>query len=104
MQLPYGPLAFAAVVEKQTKGHNVALSQANKDGLLWGIGGVDGGGERDRTAFGVEFNIPLSETLLINLSTRLDEYDSTKVNVDRRTMGANFEWRPSDSFLSLIHI
>ena len=99
MQLPYGPLAFAAVVEKQTKGYNVALSQANKDGLLWGIGGVDGGGERDRTAFGVEFNIPLSETLLINLSTRLDEYDSTKVNVDRRTMGANFEWRPSDSFL-----
>ena len=99
IQLPYGPLAFAAVVEKQTKGYNVALSQANKDGLLWGIGGVDGGGERDRTAFGIEFNIPLSETLLVNLSTRLDEYDTSVVNVDRRTMGANFEWRPSDTFL-----
>jgi iron complex outermembrane receptor protein len=99
MQLPYGPLAFAAVVEHQTKGYDVQLSQANKDGLLWGIGGVDGGGERDRTAFGVELSIPVTEKLSVNLSTRQDEYDSSKVNVDRRTMGASFEWRPSDSFL-----
>ena len=99
MQLPYGPLSFAAVVEHQTKGYDVQLSQANKDGLLWGIGGVDGGGERDRTAYGVEFNIPLSETFQVNLSTRIDEYDADKVNVDRRTMGASFEWRPADNFL-----
>ena len=99
MQLPYGPLGFAAVVEHQTKGYDVQLSQANKDGLLWGIGGVDGGGERDRTAFGVEFSIPVTETFLVNLSTRMDEYDSSKVNVDRRTMGASFEWRPRDNFL-----
>jgi len=99
MQLPYGPLSFAAVVEHQTKGYDVQLSQANKDGLLWGIGGVDGGGERDRTAYGVEFNIPLSETFQLNVSTRIDEYDAKKVNVDRRTMGASFEWRPADNFL-----
>ena len=99
MQLPYGPLAFAAVVEHQTKGYDVKLSQANKDGLLWGIGGVDGGGERDRQAFGVEFNIPLSEKLMVNISGRQDEYDDTKVNVDRRTLGASFEWRPTDNFL-----
>ena len=99
MQLPYGPLAFAAVVEHQTKGYDVQLSQANKDGLLWGIGGVDGGGERDRQAFGVEFNIPLSEKLMVNISGRQDEYDDTKVNVDRRTLGASFEWRPTDNFL-----
>ena len=99
MQLPYGPLQFAAVVEHQTKGYQVNLSQANKDGLLWGIGGVDGGGERDRTAFGVEFQIPLTETFQVNLSTRVDEYDAKKVNVDRRTMGATFEWRPLDNFL-----
>ena len=99
MQLPYGPLGFAAVVEHQTKGYDVQLSQANKDGLLWGIGGVDGGGERDRTAFGVEFSIPVTETFLVNLSTRMDEYDSSKVNVDRRTMGASFEWRPLDNLL-----
>ena len=67
MQLPYGPLAFAAVVEQQKKGYAVNLSQLNKDGLLWGIGGVDGGGERDRTAVGVELNIPATENLLINL-------------------------------------
>ena len=45
MQLPYGPLAFAAVVESQTKGYEVNLSPLNKAGELWGIGGVDGGGE-----------------------------------------------------------
>ena len=99
LQLPYGPLSFAAVVEHQTKGYQVNLSQANKDGLLWGLGGGGGGGERDRTAFGVEFQIPLSETFSINLSTRIDEYDAKKVNVDRRTMGATFEWRPRDNFL-----
>ena len=99
MQLPYGPLGFAAVYEHQTKGYDVQLSKLNKEGKLWGIGGVDGGGERDRTAFGVELSIPVTETFLVNLSTRIDEYDSSKVNVDRRTMGASFEWRPRDNFL-----
>ena len=99
MQLPYGPLGFAAVYEKQTKGYDVQLSPLNKEGKLWGIGGVDGGGERDRTAIGVEFSIPVTENFLINLSTRIDEYDSSKVNVDRRTRGASFEWRPRDNFL-----
>jgi outer membrane receptor protein involved in Fe transport len=99
MQLPYGPLGFAAVVEHQTKGYDVQLSPLNKEGKLWGIGGVDGGGERDRTAFGIEFSIPVTETFLVNVSTRMDEYDSSKANVDRRTSGASFEWRPRDNFL-----
>ena len=99
MQMAYGPLAFAAVIEAQTKGYEVNLSQLNKDGLLWGIGGVDGGGERDRTAFGFELNIPAAENLLINISTRLDEYDDAVVDVDRRTVGASLEWRPKDNLL-----
>ena len=99
MQLPYGPLAFAAVVEQQSKGYAVNLSQLNKYGLLWGIGGVDGGGERDRTAVGVEINIPATENLLLSLSTRIDEYDDAVVNVDRRTSGATMEWRPLDNIL-----
>ena len=41
----------------------------------------------------------LSETFQVNVSTRIDEYDAKKVNVDRRTMGASFEWRPADNFL-----
>ncbi len=99
MQLPYGPLAFAAVVEQQTKGYEVNLSQLNKDGLLWGIGGVDGGGERDRTAVGIELNIPATENLLLSVSTRWDEYDDAVVNVDRQTAGATLEWRPKDNVL-----
>ena len=99
MQMPYGPLAFAAVIEQQTKGYEVNLSQLNKDGLLWGIGGVDGGGERDRSAFGFELNIPVAENVLLNVSTRLDEYDDAVVNVDRRTAGASLEWRPADNLL-----
>ncbi len=99
MQLPYGPLAFAAVYEEQTKGYDVQLDPKNKAGLLWGVGGVDGGGERDRTAFGIEFSIPVTEKFLVNVSTRQDEYDDAVVNVDRRTMGASFEWRPVENFL-----
>ena len=99
MQLPYGPLSFAAVVEQQTKGYAVNLSPLNKAGELWGIGGVDGGGERDRNAVGIEIAIPASENLLIGLSTRYDEYDDAVVNVDRRTAGATLEWRPADNVL-----
>jgi len=99
MQLPYGPLAFAAVVEQQTKGYEVNLSQLNKEGLLWGIGGVDGCGERDITAVGIELNIPATENLLLSVSTRWDEYDDAVVNVDRQTAGATLEWRPKDNVL-----
>ena len=99
MQMAYGPLSFAAVVEQQTKGYEVNLSPLNKAGELWGIGGVDGGGERDRTAVGVELNIPAAENLLINISTRWDEYDDAVVQVDRRTAGASMEWRPKDNVL-----
>ena len=55
--------AFAAVVESQTKGYEVNLSPLNKAGELWGIGGVDGGGERDRNAVGIELAIPATENL-----------------------------------------
>ena len=99
MQLPYGPLAFAAVIENQTKGYDVQLSPLNKAGELWGIGGVDGGGERERNAVGIELNIPVSEKVLVNVSTRWDEYDDAVVNVDRRTAGASMEWRPNDNLL-----
>jgi len=99
MQLPYGPLGFAAVVERQTKGYEVNLSPLNKAGELWGIGGVDGGGERERTAVGFELAIPATENLLLSLSTRYDEYDDAVVQVDRRTAGASMEWRPKDNVL-----
>ena len=99
MQMPYGPLSFAAVIENQTKGYEVNLSPLNKAGELWGIGGVDGGGERERNAVGVELNIPVAENVLLNVSTRWDEYDDAVVNVDRRTAGASMEWRPKDNVL-----
>ena len=97
--MPYGPVLFAAHYEYQNVGYNVALDQKNKDGLLWGSGGVDGGGERDRTAFGIELTFPLTQTLLVDISARNDEYDDKVVNIDRTTLGATFEYRPTDSFL-----
>ena len=97
--MPYGPALFAAHYEYQDVGYNVSLDQKNKDGLLWGSGGVDGGGQRDRTAFGIEITFPLTQTLLVDISARNDEYDDKVVNIDRTTLGASFEYRPTDNFL-----
>ena len=97
--MPYGPAVFAAHYEYQNVGYNVSLDEKNKNGELWGSGGVDGGGERDRTAFGIELSFPITQTLVVDVSARNDEYDDAVVNIDRTTMGATFEWRPTDNFL-----
>ena len=94
-----GPIGFAAVVEYQETGYDVQGSQNNKDGLVWGIGYAEGGGERDRTSFGGELRFPVTSELAISLSARSDEYDDLSANVDRTTVGGNFEYRPNDKIL-----
>ena len=94
-----GPIGFAAVVEYQETGYDVEASQNNKDGLVWGTGYAEGGGSRDRTSFGGELRFPVTTELAISLSARSDEYDDASANVDRTTVGGNFEYRPNDKVL-----
>ena len=94
-----GPVGFAAVVEYQDHGYTVIPSAANVAGLLWGSGYTDGGGSRDRYAVGGELRFPITTEFAVMVSARNDKYDDKAVNVDRTTLGGNFEWRPSEDFM-----
>ena len=94
-----GPIGFAAVVEYQDHGYTVIPSAANVAGLLWGSGYTDGGGSRDRYAIGGELRFPITTEFAVMVSARNDKYDDKAVNVDRTTIGGNFEWRPSEDFM-----
>ena len=94
-----GPVGFAAVVEYQDHGYTVIPSAANVAGLLWGSGYTDGGGTRDRYAVGGELRFPITTEFAVMVSARNDKYDDKAVNVDRTTLGGNFEWRPSEDFM-----
>ena len=94
-----GPIGFALVAEYQDHGYTVIPSALNVAGKLWGSGYTDGGGERDRYAVGGELRFPITTEFAISISARNDKYDDKAVNVDRTTIGGNFEWRPSDDFM-----
>ena len=94
-----GPIGFALVAEYQDHGYTVIPSAANVAGELWGSGYTDGGGTRDRYALGGELRFPITTEFAVSISARSDKYDDKSVNVDRTTVGGNFEWRPSDNFM-----
>ena len=94
-----GPIGFALVAEYQDMGYDTDPSQAVVDGLLWGIGYTQSGGERDRQALGGELRMPVTSDLTINVSARKDVYDDRVVDVDRTTVGASMEYRPNEDFL-----
>ena len=94
-----GPIGFALVAEYQDMGYDTDPSQAVVDGLLWGIGYAQSGGERDRQALGGEIRMPITSELTVNVSARKDVYDDRVVDVDRTTVGASMEYRPNEDFL-----
>jgi len=97
--LPGGPIGFAVVAEYQDMGYDTNPSQAVVDGLLWGVGFTQSGGSRDREALGVEFRMPVTSELTLNVSGRKDTYDDRVVDIDRTTYGASLEYRPNEDFL-----
>src|SRR5690606_35135162 len=99
-----GPLGMAAVIEgaKQSYELNndprIAPDYAGPE-PIYNLTGTGGSRERSRYALGVEFSIPVVDTLKTNLSARYDAYDDI-TNVDGAvTWGAGLEWRPVDSLL-----
>ena len=104
MELPAGPLGMAAVIEGAKQEYNlqndprVAPDYAGPE-PIYNLTGTGGAGERSRYALGVEFSIPILDTLKANVSGRYDAYDDV-TNVDGAvTWGAGLEWRPIDSLL-----
>ena len=66
---------------------------------VYNLTGTGGGGERDRYALGVEFSVPVLETLKLNLAGRYDR-TTTSPHVDgAATWAAGLEWRPFSNLL-----
>src|SRR5690606_18090841 len=60
---------------------------------------TQGGGSRDRYAFGAETSIPIFSKLKGSLAARYDKYDDVTSVDDAITWSAGLEWRPVDNLL-----
>ncbi|WP_405228368.1 TonB-dependent receptor domain-containing protein [Lentisalinibacter sediminis] len=109
LQLPGGPVQYAAVAEWGSQDYDIQLDDRLKDGTLadpdepgngwWGFTGSGGGGERDRYAAGLELRLPVASTLLVSAAARYDNYDDI-TNVDGAlTYNLGVEYRPTDRIL-----
>lgn len=103
-ELPAGPLAMAAVVEGSTQKYDVSpddrllLDYPGTDAPM-GLTATAGGGKRDRYSLGVEFSIPVFESLKASLAGRYDKFnDASDIN-GAFTWSTGLEWRPIDSLL-----
>ena len=103
-EMPAGALGVAAVVEAANQKYELIADPRIRpdydgDEPIYNLTGTGGHGERDRYALGLEFSIPILDSLTTSLSGRYDAYDDV-TNVDGAfTWGAGIEWRPIDSLL-----
>ena len=106
--LPAGPLGFAGVIEFAKQGYRLNPDpNGQKDYWVWNID--RGGGERTRRSFGVEFRIPLLESLTTTVATRFDKYSGYKAydnasqlhipGQGQSTANVGFEWRPLSNLM-----
>lgn len=104
LELPAGPLGFAALVEASQQEYRLKADPRVLPNYVgsdrpYNRTGTGGGGERSRYATGVEFSIPILDTLKASVAGRFDKYDDiTSVN-DARTWNAGLEFRPLDNLM-----
>ena len=108
VQLPGGPMAFAAVIEYHEQDYLLkpdprrVASDLGTPGVPIFINGSarQGGGDRDRLSVGAEFLLPVTPKLELTAAIRSDEYDNKSSTVGRRQSAMiNFAYRPNDKFL-----
>jgi outer membrane receptor protein involved in Fe transport len=103
-----GPIRFATVAELAKQGYRLNPDPCANE--CYYVDVVDsGGGERVRSSFGLEFQLPLLENLTASLAGRYDRYGSYKSYAETVSSGVGtqsdvtwstgLEWRPFDSLL-----
>ena len=97
--LPAGPVGLAFVAEHASQDYDITLNQRLLDEEFWGLTGTGGGGERDRSAAGLELSIPLHSMLTLTGAVRYDEYDDITEVDDAVTHNVGLEFRPFQSLL-----
>ena len=69
-------------------------SQAYDDDRVWGRSTTEGGGERTRTSYSVEFALPLTADLNLYVAERYDDYDEKSTQIGgKRTSQITFSWK-----------
>lgn len=105
LQLPAGPLAFAAVVEASRDSYRFLTDQATVDGDIYGWSGIRGHGKRNRYAAGGELAVPLTKQesaigqLDAKIAVRYDYYDDASDVGGAGTYQVGLSWRPIDSLM-----
>jgi len=99
--MPAGPLSFATVLETNTQEYDLQTDERLLPAVrsIYNLTGTGGGGERDRHALGIEFRVPLLESLTAQVSGRYDKYDDITAVDDAVTYNFGLEWRPLESLL-----
>lgn len=103
-ELPAGPVGFAGVLEWASQEYDLnadprILPSYTGPEYIYNLTGTGGGGERDRYATGLEFSIPIFDSLRASLAGRYDKYDDVTAVDDATTINAGLEWRPFESLL-----
>lgn len=101
MDLPAGPLGFAAVLEGSEQSYDLDTDPRIFPSVreIYNLTGTGGGGDRSRYAVGVEFSVPILDSLKFTAAGRFDKYDDITAVDDAKTWAAGLEWRPTDNFL-----
>lgn len=99
-KLPAGAVKFASVLEWGTQDYQIDLDPREVNAEFTGFGtSFPGGGSRDRYAAGVEFAVPVIESVRMTLAGRYDKYDDVTDVDDAFTYNFGLEYRPLKSLL-----
>lgn len=105
MQLPAGPLGFAAVLEASRDTYRFLTDMPTVNGELYGWSGIRGQGERNRYAAGGELAIPLAKKesaigqLDAKAAVRYDYYDDASDVSGAGTYQIGLAWRPIEALM-----
>ena len=97
-----GPIGFAGSLEAAKQGYRLSPDPntlGDNPVYFTPFGNIEtGGGERKRYAAGVEFKIPLLQSLTLSTAARYDRYDAVADDA-ATTYNAGLEWRPFSNLL-----
>ncbi|MEZ0470752.1 TonB-dependent receptor plug domain-containing protein [Luteimonas salinilitoris] len=97
-----GPIGFAGVLEAARQGYELTPdpNTLGTDPVYeTPFGNIEtGGGDRNRYAVGVEFKVPLLESLTLSAAGRYDRYDAVADDA-KNTYNLGLEWRPFSNLL-----
>jgi hypothetical protein len=98
--MPAGPVGFSLFLEDNQTDYMIDPSQAYDDDRVWGRSTTEGGGERTRTSYSVEFALPLTADLNLYVAERYDDYDEKSTQIGgKRTSQITFSWKATDNLL-----